>query len=437
MNTNNPEIPAAQKQLQVLILITKANWGGAQRYVYDVATNLPKDQFRVKVTAGGEGILTEKLGAAGINAFGSLELGRDVNLKEDIRSFFKLVSLLRKDKPDVLHLNSSKIGGLGALAGRLARVPRVIFTVHGWAFNEKRPFYQKLFIKLLYWVTIKLCHETMVVSEAAKKQIKRWPLIQDKLTVVYNGVDKSAGFSRSNARLELSRMNPALKKALEGVSESNLVWIGTVAELHPIKGYVYALDAIERTVRALETTHSSKKVIYTIIGDGELRAAIEARIKELKLENNVILMGRVDKASEYMKAFDVFLLASLSEGLGYVLIEAGMASAPVIATSVGGIPEIIDDMQTGILVQPKNARELSHAISYMIEHPEERRRYGASLRDKVLKNFTLELMILGVQDVYLRKEEVKTKPQKMSGPEASSPQAPVPADLIATIENRS
>lgn len=396
-SAQNPKSP-----LKVLILITKANWGGAQRYVYDVATRLPKDLFRVRVMTGSEGPLTEKLTAAGINAFGTLELGRDVKFREDVGAFFKLVSILRKDRPDILHVNSSKIGGLGALAGRIARVKKIVFTVHGWAFNERRSIPEKLVIIFLYWTTIMLSHETMVVSHAAMRQIKYWPWVKHKLTVVHNGVGKAAGFARSNARLELVRMCPAIKTAIEGVSESNLVWIGTVAELHPIKGHIYALEAVSRVVRSLEANNSNKKILYTLIGDGEIRLEIEQKIAELKLEKNVILVGRVDKASEYMKAFDIFLLSSLSEGLPYVMIEAGIAGVPVIASSVGGLPEIIDDMESGILVQPKSARELSHAIAYAIEHPEERKQFGAKLRETVAKKFTLDYMIESVQEVYLR-----------------------------------
>jgi glycosyltransferase involved in cell wall biosynthesis len=101
-----------------------------------------------------------------------------------------------------------------------------------------------------------------------------------------------------------------------------------------------------------------------------------------------------------MKAFNIFVLPSIKEGLPYVLLEAGAASLPVVATTVGGIPELIEDMKSGILVQPKNARELAHGISFMIEHPEDRRAYGSALREKVLKDYSMEKMIEAVEKVY-------------------------------------
>ncbi|HEX7724650.1 MAG TPA: glycosyltransferase [Candidatus Paceibacterota bacterium] len=396
------------KPLKVLILITKANWGGAQRYVFDVATGLPKDRFSVEVMAGSEGVLTEKLSAAGVFASGTLEVGRDVSFTGDVKAAFKLIQLLRIKKPDILHVNSSKIGGVGAFAGRLAGVPRIVFTVHGWAFNENRPLAQKLAIKFLYWVTIMLSHEVMVVSEAARAQVRYWPLIQKKLSVVHNGVPSIVGFSRANARLELTRMNEAVRKAAEGRSESNLIWLGTIAELHHIKGHEYAIRAVASCIDMYERANPSKKIIYTIMSDGEERQKLQTLINELTVQDRIILMGRVPDAAQYIKAFDVFVLASLSEALGYVLIESGMAGVPVVATAVGGIPEVIDDMYSGILVQPKNIRELTHAVSFVLEHPKEAREYGAHLKESTQKRFSLPTMLERIQTVYTRKTAPET-----------------------------
>jgi glycosyltransferase involved in cell wall biosynthesis len=136
------------------------------------------------------------------------------------------------------------------------------------------------------------------------------------------------------------------------------------------------------------------------MGEGEERERLETLIKNLHLGGKVFLMGHVPNAAQYIKAFDIFLLASLSEGLSFVLLEAGASSAGVIATAAGGIPEIVTDGASGVLVQPKNHRELTHAISFMIEHPEERQRYGAALKDKVTKEFSLEKMTSAVIKSY-------------------------------------
>src|ERR1043166_2713598 len=116
---------------KVLYVSRKANWGGAKRYVFDLATSLPKDEFDVAVAYGQPGRLAEELQKAGIKTHPILSLQRDVSLGVDIKSFFELYRLFKKERPDVVHLNSSKAGGVGALAARLAGIKNIIFTVHG------------------------------------------------------------------------------------------------------------------------------------------------------------------------------------------------------------------------------------------------------------------------------------------------------------------
>jgi glycosyltransferase involved in cell wall biosynthesis len=385
---------------KVLILITKSNWGGAQRHVYDVATKLPKDQYVVEVMAGGNGPLITKLQEAGITADGNLPVGRDVNVIQDIAAFFKLWSLIRAKKPDVLHVHSSKIGGLGALAGRLAGVKHIIFTAHGWAFNEDRKLASKILIGLSYWVICILSHRVMAVSEAMARQVRDWPFTSKKFVVVYNGIERSVQFSQANARHVLTGLFPTVKAAMGDMADKHVFWVGTVAELHHIKGHIYAIRAVREFITWASSKYPDKKIIYTIFGEGEERPHLEALIKEYGLENNVFLVGHTPDIVQYVQAFDVFMLASLSEGLAYVLLEAGLGHAPVIATGVGGIPEVVEDMHSGILVQPKKAQELAHALSFMMDHPAERKIYGNTLKDRVLQKFSLDKMMKEVMSVY-------------------------------------
>ncbi len=377
--------------MKVLILITKSGWGGANRYVYDLATNLPKNQFEVEVMAGGNGPFITALLEAGIKAEGTLPIGRDVNFFEDVKAFFKLIKILKEKTPDVLHVNSSKIGGLGALAGRVAGVPRIVFTAHGWAFNENRSIVSKFFIKFLYWIIMFLSHVTIAVSEGLKYQIRNWPAVYDKMTVIHNGIKPEAAFSRVNARNELIKMNPQFAEAVKTIAPKDLVVIGSVGELHHIKGYDYSL----RAVREL-----NKKVLYIILGEGEEREHLQKTIKDLELESTVIMFGFVPKAYQYLKAFDIFLLPSLSEALPYLGLEAGLAGLPIIATAVGGIPEIVDDMKSGILIQPRNSKEIKHSIEFYINHKKVQKEYGAALHTKILEKFSLNKMILETAKIF-------------------------------------
>jgi glycosyltransferase involved in cell wall biosynthesis len=123
-------------------------------------------------------------------------------------------------------------------------------------------------------------------------------------------------------------------------------------------------------------------------------------IKEKKLEQNVHLLGFMDNASDYLKSFNIFVLPSIKEGLPYSILEAGCASLPVVATTAGGISEIVEDMKSGILIQPKNSNELAHALSFMIEHPEERRGYGTVLKERVATKFSVEKMLWMIEGLY-------------------------------------
>src|SRR3989338_1264192 len=177
----------ATKQ-KILYIITKSNFGGAQRYVYELATNIPKGKFDIAVAFGQSGALEIKLKTAGIQTVTIPSLARDVNLLQDLKTLFALIKIIRKERPDILHLNSSKVGALGGLAGRLTGVKKIIFTGHGWAFNEKRSFFSKTFILFSHWITILLSHKTIAVSEKTKQQICKLPWIKNKIEVVYNGI---------------------------------------------------------------------------------------------------------------------------------------------------------------------------------------------------------------------------------------------------------
>src|SRR5690606_30501769 len=139
---------------KILFLITKSNWGGAQRYVYDLAAGLPEEEFETLVALGGDGPLTDKLRSQGVRVVPLPALQRDMSIDKDIQSFFDIWAIIRVERPHIFHVNSSKAGLFGALIGRLAGVPKIIFTAHGWGFNEDRPGWQKLAIKFGHWLTI-------------------------------------------------------------------------------------------------------------------------------------------------------------------------------------------------------------------------------------------------------------------------------------------
>jgi glycosyltransferase involved in cell wall biosynthesis len=373
------QVPEKRK---ILYCITKSNWGGAQRYVFDLATGVDHSRFQVKVLLGGNGMLREKLNASGIPVLELPQLERDVKFTRDGQVFFRLFRLFRKERPDVVHLNSSKIGALGAIAARFAGVPTVIFTAHGWAFNENRPDSAKALLMVIYWITFLFCTKVIAVSEGLRNDVRRYPFVQQKFTVIHNGVSHIAFKEKSSARLLLAPNAPP-----------SAHWIGTIAELHHIKGLDYA-------IRAISIVAQKHNVIFVIIGEGEERARLETLVAELKLEGRVFFAGHVADAATYLKAFDTFTLTSLSEGLCYAVIEAGAAEIPVVASRVGGIPEVVDGVNSGILIWPKHVKEIVHAVEFLLAHPEKAQFFAATLKKEVETKFSIQKMIAETSMLY-------------------------------------
>jgi glycosyltransferase involved in cell wall biosynthesis len=198
-------------------------------------------------------------------------------------------------------------------------------------------------------------------------------------------------------------MSPALAEALATIPANKILWIGTVAELHPIKGHDVALRALKHLISTdSKIAHSGKHIIYTILGDGDERERLSTLVNDLGLSKHVFFLGRTENAWQYMKAFDIFLLASRSEALAYVLLEAGLATLPTIATAVGGIPEIIDDMKSGVLIQPEKPSEIAYALDFLATHEHVRREYAAALHKKILEQFNFETCTQKTFELYTR-----------------------------------
>lgn len=357
---------------KLLFVITKSNFGGAQRYVYDLATSL-EGTYDIAVASGGTGTLQKKLHEAHIRTISLASLERDISLSKDFRTFFELIRLFRKEKPDIVHLNSSKIGGLGALAARIARVPKIIFTAHGWAFNEERPFFQRKIIGFLHWSTIILSHMTIAVSEKIKDSMSSLPFLSKKIKVIHNGIVSMDLVTREGARAFLGLKN-----------KNDSFLIGTISELHKNKGLDFLLEAF----RKFHDTYSKSHLV--IIGEGEKRKELEAYVEKNDLRDCVSFAGFVPDAARYLNAFDVFTLTSRTEAFPYVPLEAGLAKLPVVASEVGGMPEIIENGKSGLLVPVGDIVAICMALEAFYRDKNLSRICGEALYKKVTSQFSIK-----------------------------------------------
>jgi len=315
MSAQNQEATTSRKK--VLFLITKATWGGAQRYVFDLATTLPKDRFDVAVAFGQEGLLAKRLRQAEVRTFPIHSMQRDVSLGADTKSLFELYRLFKKEQSDVVHLNSSKAGGVGALAARFARIPKIIFTVHGWPFLERRNILSRAIILLASWFTALLCHKIIVVSEYDLKIARKMPFIAYRTVRIYNGIDLHMQFGPADV------IRHSFPKGAHIT--------GTIGELNRNKNQI----------ALVEQAKSDPSMYVAIVGDGEDRTCLRQKIEQYGLHDRVKVIGFM-WASQVLRGFDVFALPSLKEGLPYVLLEARAANLPIVANRVGGVSEALE-----------------------------------------------------------------------------------------------
>ena len=175
--------------------------------------------------------------------------------------------------------------------------------------------------------------------------------------------------------------------------------IGTLAELHKNKGLQYAIEGMAQLKK-----QTPVPFIFVVLGEGEEHTHLDALIVKLGLEHVVYLAGYKKDGVALLSAFDIFLLPSITEAFPYAILEAGNVGLPVVATAVGGIPEVIDDMQSGILIQSENPGEVARACSHLLENTGRRVQLGAAIAERIRGRFNLETMVKESLELYKNKQ---------------------------------
>jgi len=375
-----------ESKKNILYIITKSVWAGASKYTHDLAAALPKDKYIPAVAAGGKGAMAEKIISAGIPYHEIKSFQRDVSPLKDVFAFFEILALLLKTKPDVVHASSAKAGGIAGSAAFVYKLLTfnfkllTVFTAHGWTFSEPRPRWQIFLIELFSKITCVFYDKIICVSEydyeiALKNKIAP----AKKMVVIHNGIrpEEYDFLPRGKAR-------EIIADRLAAKPPSGF-WIGTVGEFTKNKGQKFLIEAIEKL------SDAECRISSILIGfEGGEKRNLKSRIKSSGLAGKIFLAEGVPDAAKYLKAFDIFVLPSLKEGLPYVLLEAGLAGLPIIASDTGGIPEIIEDGKNGVLVKPADSKGLAEAIKMLVENPDKRNEFGKNAREKMLKDFLFE-----------------------------------------------
>jgi glycosyltransferase involved in cell wall biosynthesis len=356
---------------RLLIVITLAETGGAQQYVAQLLPALP-ERFDVVVAAHGTGPLREAAKNAGVRFVPLRHVRRSVNPIRDALGLVELIRLCRRERPHIVHANSSKAGILARLAAVAARVPIRIFTVHGWAFRAHAGLASRLYL----WAD-------RLVS----------PLTT--LTICVSASERSAGIAARTCRAgrtvvipNVVDVNAAQVARLDG-APSRVISVG---RLKAPKDFVTLTRALARV--------SSPYFEAQFVGDGPDRATVEAEADTLGLDGRLRLLGDRADVPALLARSDVFVLSSTSEGMPVSVAEAMAAGLPVVATAVGGVAELVVDGETGFLVPPRDAGALAAAITRLLADPVLRRRMGSSARSRAEAIFDLDRFRAAHLDVY-------------------------------------
>jgi len=312
-------------------------------------------------------------------------LVRRIDPVRDIRAFLALWALIRKEKPTIVHTHTYKAGILGSWAAKMAGVPIIIHTPHGHIFfGHFSPLVTRLFM-IIERLTAAMVDRMVALTEGERRDYAAFSVANpDKMVTIHSGVDID--------QFMKVKCNGREKKASLGLNVEAPV-VGAVGWLLPIKGPMYLLKAMT----AIWHTHPDIQLVY--VGKGDLEKEVKAEVHRTGVTDKVKFLGWRDDIPEIMQFLDIFVLPSLNEGMGRVLVEAMASGKPIVASNVGGIPDLVKHGHNGFLVGPGDVNGLSLAIKKLIEDEQLRLIMGAKGR-AMARNYGVDEMIKKIDDLY-------------------------------------
>ena len=350
---------------QIVHVALQLNMGGMEKLLVEFARHADRQRVALRfVSLGSRGVLADDIEACG---WPVTALDEPPGLRP--RLVLRLARLLRRWQTDVVHTHNTKPLLYGASAARLAGVSRVIHTRHGQRFQASR--HENLMFRLVSGLTDRV----ICVSRDSARLSAAEGISNERIATVWNGIDVS----------RFAYLGPQ--------SKGPVVMVG---RLSPEKDVSTLLQAAAVAVREYPTFR------LEIAGDGPCLADLRRRAIELGLTDHVAFLGEVRDIPGLLARASVFVLPSLTEGISLTLLEAMARGLPVVATQVGGNPEVVVDGETGLLVKPRAPTDLAAAIVRLLHAPEEGRRMGRAARSRVERGFDVRRMVGQYENLYLK-----------------------------------
>jgi len=353
--------------IKVVHILNKLNYGGAERLLLDVCRKVDKDDFDLSVVV----LKTNNELADQFADFGIKVKVFDKKGKFDLDVIERVTDYLKNLKPDIVHTHLFAGDFWGAMAARQAGVKIIISTKHDTLKESRLRDY-------LAKQSRKKMTKVVAISDAIRDYlIKDQKLPLDKIEVIHNGIDVGKFY------------NPDKR-----ILQNRTFVIGSVGRLSKEKGHKHLI----RACRFLKT----KNWKLILVGDGPMKKELQELSRSLGIDDKVEFTGGVSDVRPYLEQIDAFVLPSISEGLSLAVLEAAAAGNFIIATNVGGVPEIIKDRETGLLIKPKSIEQLVDRLNWVLENVETSQKMALKLQDNVVRNFDINNTIKEYEHLYKR-----------------------------------
>jgi glycosyltransferase involved in cell wall biosynthesis len=370
-------------RVKILYIIRKAE-GGMKKHLFSLINFLDKRNYHLGVVCSFDKETLQHLKGQGIEVF-ELEIGDGFSLSEDVKTITRLRGIIKKFKPDILHMHGFKAAFVGRMAALGLHVKTVV-TFHNFpSYGESGGFRNKIILSLLRYLN-KRTDFFIAVSEALKNEVVRVEKInEDKIYVIYNCLEQH--FYKEKKPFDL-RKNFKLP--------SDAFVVGTVARLIPSKGVQDLID--------VAFLMKDENVFFFVAGEGPYREYLEKKIIEKGLEKRFFLLGFLEDIPSFLRGLDVFVFPSLKEGFGISVLEAMKEGVPVIAYSVGGVPEIVENGVNGFLVEKEDIRGFYEALDKLLKDADLRRTFSVKGKETV-ERFNCEDMVKKTEEIYKKVRE--------------------------------
>ncbi len=387
----NADIQGGMKiRAKILRIITRLSVGGSSIHTILLTAHLDKGDFKSILVKGcegkDEGDLEDLLRTKEIQPIFIPQLVREISLRRDLVTFWRLYKLMLRERPDIVHTHSAKAGTLGRLAAKLAGVPIIIHTFHGHLFRGYFGPTKSRVVILAERLLALLSTKIIAVTQSQKEELFRYRIAPlNKLVSIPLGLELD---SLQNLEREKGMFRSEL-----GLNGDDAL-LGSIARLVPVKGHSFLFRAAKKVIGAYP------KAKFIIIGDGPLRSDLENLTRELDIQRNVIFCGFRKDLRKIYADLDIVILTSLNEGLPVAVIEAMASKKPVIAFEVGGVRDLIDPDVSGISIPFGEIDSLADSILFLLRNPAQRDRLGRNGQRKVYPRLNYQRLIGDVERLY-------------------------------------